>query len=127
MRLTTLCFVIKDNKILLLERQNTWYENNKWLPPGGNVDPGEDPQISSARELLEETGLLVDVSSLKLIWHYQNELNNDHWDNYYYLADDYTGTLENKEPDRHSNIGWFHLNDLPKNTSQVVYDTLKQL
>lgn len=124
---TTLCFVIKDEKILLLERQNTWYENKKYLPPGGNVDSDETPKQAAIRELFEETGLTVDENQLELIWNYQNNLRNKEWDNYYFLARECTGELKNVEPHRHSNVGWFSLDNLPKNTSQIVYDTLKNI
>lgn len=125
MRIATLCFVISDNRILLLERKNTWFENGMYLPPGGNVDKDEDPKKSSARELLEETGLTVNPDKLKLVRSYQNYANDEDWDNFYYLATDYTGKLENKEASRHSDIDWFTLDHLPNNTSKIVYDTLK--
>ena len=124
---TALCFLIHENKILLLKRRNTWYENEKYLPPGGNVDSDENPKITAIRELFEETGLKVEIDDLQLIWNYQNELNNIQWDNYYFLTQKFTGELTNMEPDRHSDIGWFELGNLPKDTSQVVYDTLKQI
>lgn len=34
-----------------------------WLPPGGHIDPGELPHEAAAREVLEETGVEVDVLS----------------------------------------------------------------
>ena len=31
-----------------------------WITPGGGLEPGEDPTVGAARELFEETGLLLD-------------------------------------------------------------------
>lgn len=35
--------------------------NAMWLPPGGHIDPDEDPVAAVLREVREETGLAVDV------------------------------------------------------------------
>ena len=32
-----------------------------WLPPGGHVEPGEDPVQAVLREALEETGIEIDI------------------------------------------------------------------
>jgi 8-oxo-dGTP pyrophosphatase MutT (NUDIX family) len=31
----------------------------KWLPPGGKIDPNEIPDVAAVRECLEETGITV--------------------------------------------------------------------
>lgn len=39
-------------------------EDEYWLTPGGGIDPPETPAQAAARELYEETGLLVDPGRL---------------------------------------------------------------
>ncbi len=43
-------------QVLLVEHR--W---RGWVPPGGKVEPGETPRAGAAREVLEETGLLVEL------------------------------------------------------------------
>ena len=35
--------------------------NQMWLPPGGHIDPNEDPVQAALREAKEETGLAVEI------------------------------------------------------------------
>lgn len=46
-----------DGQILLLKRAEGSALAGQYFPPGGIVDPGEDPWAAAERELLEETGL----------------------------------------------------------------------
>jgi len=52
--------VVHDDKIVLIKRK---YEPLKghWSLPGGMVEVGEGLEAALAREMLEETGLVVDV------------------------------------------------------------------
>ena len=42
-----------DGSVLLVDHINA----GLWLPPGGHVEPGEDPAVTAAREVEEELGL----------------------------------------------------------------------
>ena len=46
---------------LLLVRRGTEPGRGRWSVPGGRLEPGEDPAAGAAREVLEETGLQVEV------------------------------------------------------------------
>ena len=38
-----------------------WHRLNAWLPPGGHIEPDEDPIEAVLREILEETGIAAEV------------------------------------------------------------------
>ena len=39
-------------------------DHNRWLFPGGCIDPGERPADAGKREVFEETGLVVEITKL---------------------------------------------------------------
>ena len=56
-----------DKQRVLLTRRS---DNGVWCLPGGGMDPGESAEETCAREVLEETGLVVEI--VRLIGVYSN-------------------------------------------------------
>jgi acetyl-CoA carboxylase carboxyl transferase subunit beta len=52
--------IVADGKVLLIRRGKEPYKDH-WSLPGGGVEPGERIRDAVKREVLEETGLEVDV------------------------------------------------------------------
>ena len=58
---TTLCHIEKDGMYLMLHRikKNNDLNKDKWVGIGGKFEENESPERCNAREVLEETGLIL--------------------------------------------------------------------
>ena len=54
---TATAFVVRGSRTLL-----HWHRRlQQWMPPGGHIEPDEDPVQAVLREVREETGLVAEV------------------------------------------------------------------
>ncbi len=67
MRISTLCYLEKDGKYLMLYRNRKEHDVNegKWIGVGGKAEAGESPEECLSREVLEETGLKLTSQRLR--------------------------------------------------------------
>ena len=58
---STLCYIVKDGKVLMLHRvkKKNDINHDKWIGIGGKFEPEEAPEECILRETKEETGLTV--------------------------------------------------------------------
>jgi 8-oxo-dGTP diphosphatase len=62
MRFGTKSIIVKGGKILLIKRSSyTEYRKGEWDIPGGRLEQGEGAFKGHKREVLEETGLKIDI------------------------------------------------------------------
>ena len=94
MILSTLCYIEKDNKYLMLHRTKKKNDINKdkWLGIGGKFEEGESPEECIVREVMEETGLKLNSYQLRTIVTYVST----NWETeymYVFTSNDFTGNL----------------------------------
>jgi 8-oxo-dGTP diphosphatase len=65
--LTTLCYIERDDKYLMLHRvsKKNDISKDKWLGVGGRFESNESPEECMQREILEETGYNIPKDKLK--------------------------------------------------------------
>ena len=91
---TTLCYIEKDSKYLMLHRVKKDKDINKgkWIGVGGKFEEGETADECLIREVYEETGLtLTKFHMVGLIKFYSE---TDDIDMYLYKATDFTGEVK---------------------------------
>ena len=95
--LTTLCYIEKDDKYLMLHRVKKENDLNKdkWIGVGGKFEPGETPEECLLREVKEETGLTLTSYRFRgIITFVSNEWGVEYM--HLFTADKYEGELPEK-------------------------------
>lgn len=119
--------VIQNGKILLVRRKDTGFMDGYYAIPGGHLDEGESLIQGAARELKEETGLIVEEKDLELFHILQDESESPkNFFSFRFLAKKWSGKPVLAEPEKSDDIGWFDIKKLP-NVSPYVGKDLEAL
>lgn len=95
MKLTTLCYIEKDDCYLMLHRIKKENDANrdKWIGVGGKFEDGEMPEECLLREVWEETGLVLTKYRFRgIVTFVSNEWETEYM--HLFTADAYTGDLK---------------------------------
>ena len=96
MKLTTLCYIEKDDKYLMIHRIKKKHDVNKdkWIGIGGKFERGESPEDCILRETKEETGLTLTSYRLRGVLTFVYNDDDDEMEYIFlYTADGFTGEL----------------------------------
>ncbi|HSD55553.1 MAG TPA: NUDIX domain-containing protein [Candidatus Saccharimonadales bacterium] len=105
----------KGNTIAFLLRHNTDYMNGKYCVPTGHVEYLEEYTTAALRETQEEAGVTIDPANLRYI-HTAARLHEgkDHVRlDIYFEATEWEGEAYNAEPQKHAELVWFEVDNLP--------------
>jgi 8-oxo-dGTP pyrophosphatase MutT (NUDIX family) len=103
--------LVQDGKVFLCHRSPSRSRSpNLWDLPGGHIEPGESPEAALKRELSEELG--VDVELTPGVKPYA-VIAEEGFDLAIYALHAWSGSLVNRAPAEHDEVGWFGPADLP--------------
>lgn len=120
--------IINDkNETLLLKRTSkTTNEAGFWSKPGGAVELWEKVEDAVKREIKEELGVEIELIKFLGFTESMMKLENQHWISFNYLAKIVGGEVKNLEPEKHEEIKWFKLNELPEKINKYTIEAINE-
>lgn len=119
--------IVNDKDEVLLLKRGAGARNGQrlWARPGGLVEFGETAEVAVMREVKEETGLEIEIVE-RLQFSELVEEGSTHWISLGFLARVVSGVAKNLEPDRHDEIKWFPLSNLPENLAKYTRTAIEE-
>ncbi len=117
----------KDDKILLQRRYKTGYADGLYNPVSGHVDSKESAVEALVREAREEANISVDPKDLKFV-HLLQFLPPPGDKEYMYMyfeCTNWKGEPKIMEPEKHDDLSWFSLNQLPDNIVKSMHSAIE--
>lgn len=118
------CVIVYENKILLIK--NT-YGQKDWTLPGGGMKKSESPEVTAAREVLEETG--TNVYDIKVRGSFISEAEYKKDTIIFLTAKTHSDKLNTKSLEI-KEAGWFPIYNLPtisNHTNKILREIGKDL
>ncbi len=116
--------IVEDQgKILLLQQHKDL--GGKYTLVGGTVEDYEFAKKALIRETVEESGLIVAKEDLHLVHTLHKKKDEATRIVLYFRTSKWDGALKNGEPKKFKDLGWHHIDNLPKKMSATVAHVLK--
>lgn len=107
----------KKDEVLLLERQNTGYQDGMRSLVAGHLDGGELATQAMIREAKEEAGITIQPQDLNHVYtthRLSGDVENERVD-LFFECSKWQGEIQNMEPTKCSDLSWFSIQSLPDN------------
>lgn len=102
-------------------------EAGAWGLPGGKIDFGERAEAATVREIGEELGIKIQLTGLACLTQTLNAGDGQHWVAPVYSARIISGEPRILEPTKHSDWGWFALDEMPERLTTPTRQYLAEL
>ena len=113
MKNTTLCYIEKDGKYLMLHRIKKKNDENKdkWVGIGGKFESGESPFDCVRREITEETDLIANKLSYRGIVTFVSDIYGTEY-MHLFTCTDFSGKLKESCDEGHPE--WVNIDEVDK-------------
>jgi 8-oxo-dGTP diphosphatase len=119
-------FLIKDDKVLLLRRSNTGYEDGNYSVPAGHLDGNESVTSAMIREAKEEACIVLNPQDLKMAHVMHRTKDDGERIDFFFSSSKWQGEPKIGEPRKCDDLSWFHSGSLPDNVIPYVRFALEQ-
>lgn len=113
----------KDNKIFLIRRNRTGWEDGKYCLVGGHLDGNETATQGAIREVKEEAGVIVDPRNLQFV-NVSHSITSSERIHFTFVAKKWIGEPKNKEPEKADDAQWFPRDKLPTNMVDIAREII---
>lgn len=112
----TIIILRRGNEVFLLQRSSTrTFAPNLYHLLGGHVEFGETFPGAAIREAAEEVGVVIAPEDLHFVHVFHRASVDPSLVVMVFECTKWQGIPYNKEPDKHANVAWFDLHNLPEN------------
>ena len=118
--------LVDDQGRLFLARRGPRAKNERglWEFPGGSVEFGEKLADALAREMREEYGVEITVGELLDVVDHILPDEGQHWVSPTFICAITSGVPVICEPGKCTEIGWFHLEEMPDDLTVITRENL---
>lgn len=119
----------QNDKVLLLQRQNTGYQDGLYSLIAGHLDGGEFASQAMVREAKEEADITINPDDLNLVYttHRLNGGPDYERIDLFFECSKWQGEIKNTEPHKCSDLSWFSTDGLPTNTIPHIRIVLEDI
>jgi 8-oxo-dGTP diphosphatase len=117
-------FIWRGGKFLMQQRIGA-HGAGTWSLPGGKLDFGESWEACGAREVFEETGVVIKNIRYLAVTNDIFEQENKHYVTIWLESDWQTNEPEIKEPDKLTAAGWYTFEELPNPLFEPCWQNLR--
>ncbi len=118
-------FVWKDDKFLMGKRRGS-HGHDTWSLPGGHLEFGESWEEGAKREVLEETGLIINNVRFLAATNDIFPADNKHYVTVWVYSDWESGQPKLMEPDKYVDQEWRTFQTLPSPLFEPCWKNLRK-
>lgn len=118
-------FFLRGERVLLLRRFQTGYEDGNYSVVAGHVEAGESVTQAAVREAREEVGVELRADDLRVVHIMHRRAGDERVDFFLIVHDGAGGEPVNCEPNKCDELAWYSLTYLPPNVVPYVRRALE--
>lgn len=107
--------ILREGDKILMSQRGGPYGYGRWHLPSGKLDAGEPLTVGAAREVYEETGVIVEPNHLRQVHVVHHRQGPDaERVGFFFLATHWAGEPTNREPDKCLDLRFYDVRELPE-------------